>query len=196
MNIDPRLYKQVAAHPYPLLFATISGAHLYGFPSPDSDFDLRGVHLLPLRFHVEDLPDLGQHYAARVQLSRQHYFFDGAVGRREGKRQVVCHAADRCSTRGGQRLRHAGPIQRRLCAGCRAEREDRGGSEASSVAVRPSVSSRCAWRLRNVTTLSSSACTTRTVPRTTSSPSASSGIPLCPFRSRGRFLRSRSSSAR
>ena len=26
----------------------ISGAHLYGFPSPDSDFDLRGVHLLPL----------------------------------------------------------------------------------------------------------------------------------------------------
>ena len=36
-------------HPYPLLFATISGAHLYGFPSPDSDYDLRGVHLLPLQ---------------------------------------------------------------------------------------------------------------------------------------------------
>lgn len=35
-------------HPYPLVFATISRAHLYGFPSPDSDFDLRGVHLLPL----------------------------------------------------------------------------------------------------------------------------------------------------
>lgn len=34
--------------PFPLLFATISGAHLYGFPSPDSDFDLRGVHILPL----------------------------------------------------------------------------------------------------------------------------------------------------
>lgn len=34
-------------HPYPLLFATVSGAHLYGFPSPDSDYDLRGVHLLP-----------------------------------------------------------------------------------------------------------------------------------------------------
>jgi len=32
---------------YPLLFATISGAHLYGFPSPDSDFDLRGTHVLP-----------------------------------------------------------------------------------------------------------------------------------------------------
>ncbi|MBB5363905.1 nucleotidyltransferase domain-containing protein [Deinococcus humi] len=37
------------AHPYPLLFATLSGAHLYGFASPDSDWDLRGVHLLPLR---------------------------------------------------------------------------------------------------------------------------------------------------
>jgi len=49
MNIDPRLFRQVEQHPYPLLFATISGAHLYGFPSPDSDFDLRGIHLLPLR---------------------------------------------------------------------------------------------------------------------------------------------------
>lgn len=48
MNIDPRLHKQVTEHPYPLLFATISGAHLYGFPSADSDYDLRGVHLLPL----------------------------------------------------------------------------------------------------------------------------------------------------
>jgi predicted nucleotidyltransferase len=44
----PLLKKQVDEHPYPLLFATISGAHLYGFPSPDSDFDLRGVHVLPL----------------------------------------------------------------------------------------------------------------------------------------------------
>jgi uncharacterized protein len=48
MNNDPRLHKEVDDHPYPLLFATISGAHLYGFPSPDSDYDLRGVHLLPL----------------------------------------------------------------------------------------------------------------------------------------------------
>lgn len=42
------LKRQIDQHPYPLVFATISGAHLYGFPSPDSDFDLRGVHLLPL----------------------------------------------------------------------------------------------------------------------------------------------------
>jgi hypothetical protein len=45
----PQLKKQVERHPYPLVFATVSGAHLYGFPSPDSDFDLRGVHVLPLR---------------------------------------------------------------------------------------------------------------------------------------------------
>jgi len=48
MTVDPRLQWQVTEYPYPLLFATISGAHLYGFPSPDSDYDLRGVHLLPL----------------------------------------------------------------------------------------------------------------------------------------------------
>ena len=31
------------------VFATISGAHLYGFASPDSDVDLRGAFLLPAR---------------------------------------------------------------------------------------------------------------------------------------------------
>lgn len=35
--------------PYPVAFATVSGAHLYGFASVDSDVDLRGVHVLPLR---------------------------------------------------------------------------------------------------------------------------------------------------
>jgi uncharacterized protein len=49
MTIDPRLHAIAARQPNPLLFATISGAHLYGFPSPDSDYDLRGVHILPLR---------------------------------------------------------------------------------------------------------------------------------------------------
>src|SRR5438552_17260921 len=58
MTIDPQLHGIVAAQPYPLVFATISGAHLYGFPSPDSDFDLRGAHVLPLEMiiglHVHD----------------------------------------------------------------------------------------------------------------------------------------------
>lgn len=46
---DPRLSKIVSEQPYPLVFATINGAHLYGFPSPDSDYDLRGVHVLPVK---------------------------------------------------------------------------------------------------------------------------------------------------
>lgn len=49
MQYDERLLTEVARQPYPLLFVTISGAHLYGFPSPDSDYDLRGVHILPVR---------------------------------------------------------------------------------------------------------------------------------------------------
>ena len=49
MTIDPRLREIAASQVYPLLFATVSGAHLYGFPSPDSDWDLRGVHILPAR---------------------------------------------------------------------------------------------------------------------------------------------------
>lgn len=43
----PAVRGAVAEHPYPLAFATVSGAHLYGIPSADSDVDLRGVHLLP-----------------------------------------------------------------------------------------------------------------------------------------------------
>jgi uncharacterized protein len=49
MQFDPRLQTEIQRQPYPLLFVTISGAHLYGFPSPDSDYDLRGVHLLPVK---------------------------------------------------------------------------------------------------------------------------------------------------
>lgn len=44
-----RLRAEAVRHPYALVFATVSGAHLYGFLSPDSDFDLRGVHVLPVR---------------------------------------------------------------------------------------------------------------------------------------------------
>jgi predicted nucleotidyltransferase len=48
MTPEDRLRSEVERHPYPLIFATISGAHLYGFPSPDSDYDLRGCHVLPV----------------------------------------------------------------------------------------------------------------------------------------------------
>jgi len=50
MTAIPAGLRDVASRqPYPLLFATLSGAHLYGFPSPDSDYDLRGCHVLPAR---------------------------------------------------------------------------------------------------------------------------------------------------
>ena len=55
--IDFELLKaEAAGHPYNLLFATVSGAHLYGFPSPDSDYDLRGVHILPAEEALGLLP--------------------------------------------------------------------------------------------------------------------------------------------
>lgn len=47
-DLMPVLRSVSAAETGPLLFATVSGAHLYGFPSRDSDVDLRGVHLLPV----------------------------------------------------------------------------------------------------------------------------------------------------
>ncbi len=45
---NPTLKSVLSEQPYPLLFTTISGAHLFGFPSHDSDYDLRGVHILPV----------------------------------------------------------------------------------------------------------------------------------------------------
>src|SRR3990167_8531295 len=58
MRFPDELFAAVESHPYMLLFATVSGAHLYGFSSPDSDFDLRGAHILPIEkllgFEVSD----------------------------------------------------------------------------------------------------------------------------------------------
>src|SRR5262249_51448683 len=68
------LREQIEQHPYPLLFATISGAHLYGFPSPDSDFDVRGVHVLPLkevvglRIGPETIEKSGVHDGLEIDL--------------------------------------------------------------------------------------------------------------------------------
>lgn len=46
-EVPPWAAEAACALPRPLLFATVSGAHLYGFASVDSDLDLRAVHLLP-----------------------------------------------------------------------------------------------------------------------------------------------------
>lgn len=45
----PLIDSYLKKHPHPLLFVTLSGAHLYGFESPDSDYDLRGAHVTPTR---------------------------------------------------------------------------------------------------------------------------------------------------
>ncbi|WP_436534044.1 nucleotidyltransferase domain-containing protein [Actinoplanes sp. HUAS TT8] len=49
MTIDVPEWAAEAARqlPYPLVFGTVSGAHLYGFASVDSDLDLRAAHILP-----------------------------------------------------------------------------------------------------------------------------------------------------
>jgi predicted nucleotidyltransferase len=51
------------------LFVTVSGAHLYGFPSPDSDIDLRGCHLLPLRDVVGLSPPAGETVERKLDLA-------------------------------------------------------------------------------------------------------------------------------
>jgi hypothetical protein len=65
-STDTRLRATLAAQPYPLLFATLSGAHLYGFASPDSDFDVRGFHILPLRELLR--LDVGRETVERTSL--------------------------------------------------------------------------------------------------------------------------------
>ena len=55
MTIDSRFLNMERLHTlatsalaHPCLLVVVSGAHLYGFPSADSDVDLRGTHLLPV----------------------------------------------------------------------------------------------------------------------------------------------------
>ncbi|MEV8316751.1 nucleotidyltransferase domain-containing protein [Streptomyces sp. NPDC059900] len=68
VDLGPGLYADLASvaaeQKDPLLFATVSGAHLYGFPSRDSDVDLRGVHLLP----VTDLVGLREPEETRSEM--------------------------------------------------------------------------------------------------------------------------------
>ena len=47
--LDREALAEITRKGPPPVFATISGAHLYGFASPDSDVDLRGAFLLPAK---------------------------------------------------------------------------------------------------------------------------------------------------
>ncbi|MBV2356592.1 nucleotidyltransferase domain-containing protein [Streptomyces sp. J2-1] len=67
-TLDLDLAPVIAEQPDPLLFATVSGAHLYGFPSEDSDLDLRGAHLLP----TADLTGLREPEETRSRVWVRH----------------------------------------------------------------------------------------------------------------------------
>ena len=71
--IPDEVRRAVQGHPYPLLFATVSGAHLYGFPSIDSDWDLRGAHVLPAEnvlglLPVEDTVELSSKEGVELDI--------------------------------------------------------------------------------------------------------------------------------
>jgi predicted nucleotidyltransferase len=63
------------------LFITVSGAHLYGFPSADSDIDLRGCHLLPLVDLVGLKPPTDTHEAKLEHAGREVEFVSHEVGK-------------------------------------------------------------------------------------------------------------------
>ena len=48
-RVPQPVLEKLRSWPHEVLFATVSGAHLYGFESLDSDWDLRGAHIAPLR---------------------------------------------------------------------------------------------------------------------------------------------------
>jgi len=48
-GLNPSQLQAIVGSGPTALFATVSGAHLYGFESPDSDVDLRGAFVAPLR---------------------------------------------------------------------------------------------------------------------------------------------------
>ena len=60
----------VAGLDFKPLFVTVSGAHIYGFNSPDSDVDLRGCHQLPLEAIAVSYTHLRAHETGRNLVCR------------------------------------------------------------------------------------------------------------------------------
>ncbi len=103
--LDIDLAPVVAEQPYPVLFATVSGAHLYGFPSRDSDVDLRGVHLLPaadpvgLREPEETRSRMWDRDGVEMDLVT-HDLRNGGRGTRRAGRAARGPCSSACSTSG------------------------------------------------------------------------------------------------
>jgi len=91
----------LAAHPPPgeILACGITGAHLYGFPSPDSDLDLKGVHLAPT--------------AAFLGLGRPPESFDRLLAFAGVECDYTSHEAGKAL---GLLLRGNGNLLERLCS--------------------------------------------------------------------------------
>ncbi len=53
--------------PGQMLLCAVTGSHHYGFPSPDSDLDLKGIHLSP----IESL--LGLEDPVETRLEFRHF---------------------------------------------------------------------------------------------------------------------------
>ena len=116
------LDRVVDEQPHPFVFVTISGAHLYGFASPDSDYDLRGCHVLaakgvvglrkePETFEVSEVRegvelDVVSHDAEKffgLLLKKNGYVleqvFSPLVMRTGGPHEELKSIANRCITR-------------------------------------------------------------------------------------------------
>src|SRR2546427_752478 len=103
MFIDGRLITAVSSQLYPLLFVTVSGAHLYGFPSPDSDYDLRGIHILPARevvglllpgIHLMRTGEVEANLVGLNEAFRLPYIDDLIARKLAGPEQSVLEEAD------------------------------------------------------------------------------------------------------
>lgn len=49
MNFPASVENALKSHSYPMVFATVCGAHLSGLSSADSNYEIRGAHILPVR---------------------------------------------------------------------------------------------------------------------------------------------------
>ncbi len=81
-----RARRFVAAHPPPgaLLHVGVVGAHYYGFPSPDSDLDLKGIHLAPLPSLLGLDPPPDTHDALTVFEGLEHDLTTHELGKALG----------------------------------------------------------------------------------------------------------------
>jgi uncharacterized protein len=75
LNADLERARRFLAHrppPGELLLCGITGAHYYGFPSPDSDVDLKGIHLAPTRAHLGLAPPPETHDVTELFEGVEH----------------------------------------------------------------------------------------------------------------------------